>query len=232
MPTLQVIDSPAALADAVAAQVERTAAEAVAVRGRFAMAVAGGSVATTCFPRLVTAQVDWARTEVFFVDERAVRSDHPDSNYGLAHRLLLSRVPLRAGRARRMAGELAPVSAARRYEETLVRLLGRPPVLDLVLLGVGEDGHVASIFPGRQGLDAPGGWVAAVLDAPKPPGQRVTLTLPTLVAARRIIVAAMGPEKAKAVRAALSNPASMLPVARVAREAGDVRFITDAAAAS
>jgi len=231
MPTLQVIESPAALANAVAAQVEAVAAEAVAARGRFALALPGGSVATACFPRLVTARVDWANSEVFFADERAVPPEHPDSNYGLAHRLLLSRVSLRTGRARRMAGELAPVSAARRYEETLVRLLGRPPVLDLVLLGVGEDGHVASIFPGRQALDAPGGWVAAVLDAPKPPTQRVTLTLPTLVAARHLVIAAMGAEKARAIRAAL-DPASRLPIAQVAREAGDVRFFTDAAAAS
>lgn len=232
MASIRVVESPAVLADEVTAQVEAAAADAVAARGRFAVALPGGSVATTCLPRLATARVDWARTDVFFGDERAVPPDHADSNYGLAHRLLLSRVPLRAGQVRRMAGELAPVGAARRYEETLVRVLGQPPVLDLVILGVGEDGHVCSLFAATQTLDAPGGWVAAVLDAPKPPRQRVTLTLPTLVAARRVLIAAMGAGKAPAIRAALEDSASMLPVARVARGAGEVLFVADAGAAS
>ncbi len=231
MPSIQVVESPAVLADEVTALVEAAAAEAVASRGRFALALPGGSVATTCLPRLAGARVDWAQTDVFFSDERAVPPDHQDSNYGLAHRLLLSRVPLRPGHVRRMAGELAPVAAARRYEETLIRLLGQPPALDLVMLGVGEDGHVGSLFPATQTLDAPGGWVAAVLDAPKPPRQRVTLTLPTLVAAGRIVIAAMGANKAPAIREAL-DPASVLPVARVARGAGEVLFIVDAGAAS
>ena len=232
MPSTQLVESPLALSLAVTLRAEALAAEAIASRGRFAVALPGGSVATTCFPRLAQATLDWSRTEVFFADERAVPPDHPESNYGIAYRLLLSSVPVRVDRVHRMAGEQALLAAAGRYEEALVGALGTPPVLDLVILGVGEDGHVGSLFSDRPCLDAPGGWVAAVLDAPKPPPQRLTLTMSTLVAARHVMVAAMGTGKGPAIRAALEDSASTLPVAELARGARDVLFVFDADAAS
>ncbi|HQZ38082.1 MAG TPA: 6-phosphogluconolactonase [Vicinamibacterales bacterium] len=233
MPSFLIAGSPAAVAEAVAGRVEGVAAEAVTARGRWAVALPGGSVAATCFPRLVTATLDWSRAEVFFGDERAVPPDAPDSNFGLARRLLLSHVPLSDDHVYRMAAEPASLDAAAAgYARTLASVLGDPPVLDLVLLGVGEDGHVCSVFPGPPTPHAAEGWVAAVREAPKPPPDRLTLTLATLVAARHVMVVAMGTAKAAAIRAALEDAASTLPVARVARAARDVRFILDAGAAS
>lgn len=232
MPSILVAGSMAALADSVAAELVAAGARAIAERGRFTLALPGGSVATTCLPRLVSSALDWSRTHVFFGDERAVPPDHPDSNYGLARTLLLSRVPLPADRVHRMpARPEALAEAARACERTLVEVLGDPPRLDLALLGVGEDGHVCSLFPGHPALQTTG-WVAAVRDAPKPPADRLTLTLPALAAARQVVVVAMGARKAPVIREAIEEAESTLPVARVARESSDAWFILDADAAS
>lgn len=233
MPIVLVAASVAALADAVTARIEAEAARSIAARGRFALAVPGGSVATACLPRLVSGALDWARTDVFFGDERAVPPDHPDSNAGLVRRLLLAHVPVPAHRVHVMAGdELALQAAADRYATSMVEVLGEPPVLDLVLLGVGEDGHVCSLFPGAAALGMAGAWVAAITDAPKPPPRRLTLTLPTLTTARQRLVVAMGSHKASAIRAAIHDEKSPLPVARLARRSTHTWFMLDAGAAS
>jgi 6-phosphogluconolactonase len=220
-----------ALAERFAAAFEASAREAVAARGRFACAVPGGSVAEAFLPRLARAAVDWTRLHVFFADERAVAPEHPDSNAGLARRLWLDRVrvppahvhPLfRPGRGLEQAAELA--------ERELVSLLGDPPRFDLVLLGVGSDGHVGSLFPGHPALRSRR-FVVAVRGAPKPPPQRLTLGLPALAGATEICVAAFGTEKAAAVQQALEAPACALPVALALRGAPRVRFFLDPAAA-
>lgn len=227
------IASVAALQDRFAALVERAARRAIADRGTFTLAVSGGSAAELLLPRLVRAAVDWRRVDVFWVDERAVPPEAAESNYGAARAVWIDRVALPPDRVHRMLGE-APdlVAAAASYETTLRRSLGSTPAIDVVLLGMGADGHVASLFPGHAALGERRAWTAAVTDAPKPPQHRLTVTLPVLQAARQLVVFATGASKAAPVASALGDPASGLPIALAVRTAARVTLLLDAEAAS
>src|SRR5688500_10303563 len=144
------IDDLPQLLQIFAKEFETQAAEVIARREKFIVALPGGSVASAFFPTLASLAVDWTRIEIFWIDERAVPPDHPDSNYSLASRLLLvpARVPSR--RIHRMRGELPDLDqAARRATDELKSIAGDPPQFDLAIVGVGDDGHVASIFPRR-----------------------------------------------------------------------------------
>lgn len=213
-------------ADLVVPRVVALASRAIAARGVFSLALSGGSVATLCFPALAEAPIPWSKVRFFWADERAVPADDPESNSGVADRLWLSRLP-EAPTVHRMAGEATDLGAAARDYEALI--LDNGP-LDLVLLGMGPDGHVASLFPGHPLLMERERRVAAVLDSPKPPPRRLTLTLPTLLEARAVIVVATGAAKAEVVRAAVEDPHSKLPVAAVLRGATDATLILDPAA--
>lgn len=232
MPTAIIADSIEGLAEELAERFEVLAREAIESSGCLAVALTGGSVATSFYPRLASTGVDWPRVEVFFGDERAVPPTDPESNYRLADALWLSRVPLRNDAVHRMHGEAEVRASAGAYQAELLRALGDPPVLDLVILGVGPDGHVCSLFPGHALLDDDERWVASLDDAPKPPARRITLTLSTLLSARSILVVATGEAKAEVVAAAMQDDASELPIAIVAREADEVTFLLDRAAAS
>ena len=214
---------------------ERAAAAAIAARGQFTCALPGGSVAEACFPALAGAGVDWSRTHVFWGDERAVPPKDPQSNYGLAWRLWLRHMG--GGWVHPMPAYLPALEiAAAQYEESLRRTLGDPPRLDLVLLGVGADGHVCSLFPGHPALDERERLVVAVTDAPKPPARRLTLTLPALAVARALIVCAFGQDKAPALRDAIEGRASgsgqPSPLALATSEHSDVAWLLDPDAAS
>jgi 6-phosphogluconolactonase len=205
---------------------------ALASRGFFAVALPGGSVATTFFPHLARLAFDWSRTEFFWGDERAVPPSHPDSNYGVAASLWLGPAHVPAARVHRMpADETDLTLAAEAHAGELAAMLGMPPRLDLVLLGVGPDGHVCSLFPGHPLLKDDRRFVAPVLDSPKPPPQRLTLTMPVLAAAEHLVIAAMGEAKAGIMREAIEDPHSALPVAIAARHAKRVTFLLDTAAA-
>lgn len=144
------------------------------------MALPGGSGATTFFPRLARARVDGSCTDFFWVDERAVPPSDPESNYGVAERLWLTPGRVAAERVHRMPADTSALaSAADSYAEELSSLLGKPPRLDVALLGMGPDGHVGSLFPRHPLLREERRWVAAILDSPKPPKHRLTLTLRT-----------------------------------------------------
>lgn len=229
-PRLEIIvgDPPTFLADELAATFVRRGRRALEMRGRFAVALSGGSVAPLFFPVLARLPFDWSRTDFFWCDERAVPPTHEDSNYGLARRLWLDPAGVPAERLHRMEAERPDLGAAASgYAETLVRTLGDPPRLDLVLLGVGPDGHVASLFPGHPALFTSEGWVAPIEDSPKPPPRRLTLSMATLAAARRVVVAAFGAPKADVIADALHDSTSMLPVSLVARRARRVMFLLD-----
>jgi len=219
------------LTEALVRTTELLAADALRERGRFSLALPGGSVAQAFLPRLARAAVDWARTDLFWGDERAVPAEHPDSNYGLARTLWLAQASLPAERVHPMPAQAADLSAAARgYESEMAQALGTPPALDLALVGVGPDGHVCSLFPGHPLLAAPG-FVAAIFDSPKPPPARLTLTLPALAAARLLVVAAFGAAKAEVMREALGDPASSLPVALALRRSSRALVLLDPAAA-
>jgi 6-phosphogluconolactonase len=203
------------------AQVEQRFAEL----GRLSLALPGGSAAEAFCPALVPARVRWRDVDVFWCDERAVPPDHPDSNYRIADERLLSRVHVDPARIHRMpadAGDLT--AAAAEYEKRLIRASGAPPHVDIVLLGVGPDGHVCSLFPDHPALDERSRLVLPIVDSPKPPPRRLTLTLPALRQAL-VVVAVFDAAKAAVIHDALDNPQSRLPVALAARGANRALFL-------
>lgn len=198
-------------------------------RGRpFAVALPGGSIAEAFFPAFALARIDWRLVECFWVDERSVPPDDPDSNYRLAADLLFKQANIDARRVHRMPADAVDLdAAAEAYEAELRATLGSSPCFDLVLLGVGPDGHVGSLFPGHSALDESSRLVVAVADSPKPPPRRLTLTLPALANTALLVVAAFGDEKAPVIRETLKNPDSDLPVARAARLSRKTLFLLD-----
>jgi 6-phosphogluconolactonase len=227
-----VIDEPGRLAHAFVARYETAARSAINARGRFVCAVPGGSVAEAFFPALATAAVDWPLVDVFWDDERAVAPDDPASNFGVARRLWLDRVPLDPAHVHRMRAEATDLDqAAAAYAHELGRIQGDRP-LDLVLLGMGADGHVCSLFPAHAALDEGTRSVVAVTDAPKPPSRRMTLTLVALAGAALVCLAAFGTAKATVVRRLLQGSDSPLPAARALRAARSALVLLDPEAAA
>jgi 6-phosphogluconolactonase len=198
---LEVLDDD----DAVAKEAARVIAVALAGGAR-TLVLAGGSTPRRCYEMLAEMDIAWGRVSVLFGDERCVPPSDPESNYRMARESLLDRVA--PADVHRIPAELGAEEAATAYDKLLARL----GLLDLVLLGVGPDGHTASLFPGRPEVGAEG-WAVAVHDAPKPPPDRVSLTLGTLQAAHRVLVLATGPDKAEAVEKARRGevPAGMIP---------------------
>lgn len=191
------------------------------------IALAGGSVAQVFLPALAQAPLDVHALEVFFCDERAVPLDHPDSNFKLTKELWFDPASVPAARVHPLYGEQALERVAHDYEQVLRRRPDRP--LDVVLLGMGPDGHIASLFPGHAALGS-ARWVEVVRDAPKPPAQRLTMTLPLLLRAGHIFLAAFGAEKAPALARALSGDGA-LPVASLLARAQRSTVLVDASLA-
>ena len=197
-------------------------------RGKCSIGLAGGSTPRPVYWVLAQAPfrstVPWDRVWAYFGDERAVPPDHPDSNYGSAREALLRHVPIPEGRVFRMPAERADREiAAAEYSRLL------PDRLDILILGVGTDGHTASLFPGSPALDESVRRVVAVI-GPKPPAARLTITPPVIAAAREVLVMVRGEEKASVVSRALQGPYAPrnLP-AQLAREG---TWLLDRAAAA
>jgi len=182
-----VLETP----DEVAAAAARAIADSIR-NGSRTLVLAGGTTPQRCYELLAKMDVPWGRMTILFGDERCVPANHPDSNYRMAREALLDEVA--PATVHRMAGELGPDEGAALYS-AIVK--GLQP-LDIVVLGIGEDGHTASLFPGHPGLEAKG-WAAGVRNSPKPPPERITLTLPALRLAREVIILATGAGKAKAI---------------------------------
>lgn len=182
------------------------------------VALAGGSTPRRLYHRLANCEFPWSQTEVFFGDERCVPPDHPESNYRMANEALLSKVP---ATVHRMPGESCDAAA---YEDELTQVFGQGlPAFDLVLLGLGEDGHTASLFPGDAALDERNRHVVRVH---RPDHSRLTLTLPVLSAARVAMFIVSGSSKKEALRRLLER--EDIPAARVAAE--KIVILTDEAA--
>ena len=216
------------LLDRLAADVSVEAAHARSRRGLFAMALPGGSVGIHSFPVLATVLLDWDVTHIFWADERAVPASSPDSNFGLADSLWLRKSGAGLSSIHPMyVGNPDLKAAAQAYGDELVRVLGKTPRFDVVLLGVGPDGHVASLFPGHAALSEEQQLAVPVTDAPKPPPRRLTLTLPMLTSAERVIVMALGESKAAVMHEALDDKNSSLPVSLVLRRASRSLVLLD-----
>jgi 6-phosphogluconolactonase len=217
--------------------------DAITTRGNALVCLAGGTTPRRLYTRLGDpalswrARIDWSRLHLFWGDERLVPPDHPDSNFGRTRQCLLAHVPVRASQIHRMRGELQDAGrAAADYEQELhagFAAAGRPDTtFDVMLLGVGQDAHIASIFPGSPLLTADAlarpDLVAAVYPAHLA-AWRLTLTPPAILDTRRILVLAAGPEKAAAVHAALYLPEDLERwPAQLLHRAGDrVQWILD-----
>lgn len=209
----------AAFADAFADAAQR----AIAARGRFVVALTGGSTASDLYPSLARLDVAWDHVVFVFGDERLVPPDHADSNFALAKRRLFDALPGGEADARRVRGELSGAEAAAAYT-TEIDALGP---IDLVHLGVGPDGHVCSLFPGHAVREDV--RVVHVSDSPKPPPDRVTLTFRALAEARELHLVATGEGKADAVHRILSAGGAALPAGRALRAAAAATFFVDAA---
>ena len=201
------------------------------------LALSGGNTPGPVYDLLAAEsavrKIAWSRVHLLFADERCVPPDDPQSNFGMIRRLLLSRIPIPAAGIHRMVGEDDPASAARAYTEELRRCSAEePPRLDLVVLGVGKDGHTASLFPGTTVLKEENTLVREVFVA-RLNSWRLTLTLPVLNAARVVIFLVAGKAKAQVVARILGAPGpdSSLP-ATLIRPAGETVWMLDEEAAS
>jgi 6-phosphogluconolactonase len=208
------------------------AADALHERGRFLVALSGGSTPRAMHERLTSGAagaLPWSSTFVFFGDERCVPPDDASSNFRMARETLLSRVPVPASHVFRMEGEASDrEAAARRYEETLRR--EARDGLDLVFLGLGVDGHTASLFPGSAALDETARLVIpAQAPANVSPRARLTLTFPAIDAARRVVFLVTGDSKRDALARVRTGSQPSVPAARV--QAREVTWLVDARAA-
>ena len=206
---------------------------AVAAGGH--VALAGGSTPAAAYERAAAAGIDWSGATLWFGDERCVPPDDERSNFAMVAHALFERLSGPPPRVRRMEGELGAERAAAAYEEELAEELGvGVPRLDLVLLGLGPDGHCASLFPGSPALDVADRPVAGVAEAGLEPFvPRVTLTLATLNAAREVVFLVSGADKAPAVARAFSGePDPATPASLVAPASGTLRVLLDPAAAA
>ncbi|MCI0520241.1 MAG: 6-phosphogluconolactonase [Chloroflexi bacterium] len=224
------------LAQAAAEFIAAAARRTCAARGGFTWMLAGGSTPRRVYallsePRLADG-IDWRRVRVFWGDERCTPPDHAESNYHMAWDELLRHAPIPRANIHRIRGEIAPEAAAEEYDHLLRELLAGGP--DLALLGIGEDGHTASLFPGSAALDEREKLAVAVAHSQPPPPlvARVTVTLPALNAARQVLFLVSGAGKAEMVRRALRPRAgeAEIPARLVAPTQGEVIWMVDEAA--
>ncbi|MGD2165624.1 MAG: 6-phosphogluconolactonase [Anaerolineae bacterium] len=215
MSKLLVVDDVARLAEAAADRIVSAAANAIAERGRFIVALSGGSTPKATYRLLAEPSrarlIDWSRVEVFWGDERCVPPDHADSNFGMVRRALLERIRIPDPLVHRIRGELPPDESAAKYRAELEAVLGEDGRFDLILLGLGCDGHTASLFPGSKALHEDQRAVAIYVETVG--AWRITLTLRVMNEARHVIFLVSGARKADAlarVRADESLPAAMV----------------------
>ena len=243
-PEVHVSPDSAALAREAADRFVAAARAATAARGRFTVALSGGSTPKALYQLLAAPpyrdEVDWRKVYVTCGDERCVPPDDDESNYRLAREALLDHVPIPGDQVRRMPGELPDYdAAARAYESTLRRLFGlapdsrEVPRFDLIYLGLGTDGHTASLFPGSPALHERERLVVAPY-VEQLGAHRLTLTPPVLNAAREVTFLVAGREKAAIVREVLRSPRDVdrLPAQVVAPTDGRLTWLLDAAAAA
>jgi 6-phosphogluconolactonase len=223
------------VAERAAMHIEAMLERARAERGVAHLAISGGTTPGRTFELLAEHPGRLSATELWFADERCVGPEDEESNFRLARDTGLAGGAIALEHVHRIEGELGPQRGAEHYAAMLEERLGHSeeaqvPVLDLVILGIGPDGHIASLFPGNAALDAAGQTVClGITDSPKPPPERITLSLPVLLAARGCLLLATGAAKADAVDAMLGEPSKHVPASLLRRERLTV-MLDDAAA--
>jgi 6-phosphogluconolactonase len=236
---IKVVTDAKAVAAEAAERVADAAARAIAERGRFSIALSGGSTPKALYALLAAepyrSRIDWSRVHVLFGDERGVRPDHKDSNYKMADEALLSKVPIPKDHVHRMKGEFGERAdeAAKEYGLMLKALF--PDGLDVVLLGMGGDGHTASIFPGTMAVKEKEHRVVGYFAENSSTGKswRVTMTAPFINQAREVLVLLAGADKTARLKEVLEGPQDpdRLPIQLIRPTHGKMVWILDAAAA-
>ena len=232
-PNVRVFPDLAALSDAAAEWVADGLLDSAAASGRASFVLSGGSTPTLLYERLASRfkdRIPWRQLHVFWSDERYVPHDDRLSNYRMARDAILEQVPIPEHQIHPMPTQFAaPSEAAREYEAVVAEFFsGRPPVFDVMLLGLGADGHTASVFAGSPALTS--GRIAVAVTAPADPPSRLTLTLPVLARGRRVGVLVSGPSKVAALAASLSGRDPNLPGAVLTRTASSLVWWVDRAA--
>jgi 6-phosphogluconolactonase len=226
MTRLTTFPDAEATAARAAVEIARDLQRAREGRGVAQLALSGGSTPAHTYELLAGELDDWDGVDVWFADERCVSPQDAESNYRLAAETLLRPAGIDPAHVHRMEGELGPEEGAQRYETALRERVPPDdenpptlPVLDLIVLGIGPDGHVASLFGGAPTLDAGAQAICLpVHDSPKPPPERITLSLAMLRTARRCLLLATGASKADAIAAALAEPSHHVPASLLRRE--------------
>ncbi|KAG2075262.1 6-phosphogluconolactonase [Suillus decipiens] len=239
-PIFYSFESPNELSEKLAAFIVKAQKDAVDKKGRFTVALSGGSLPKQLNKLIDNPFVKWDKWQVFFADERCVPLDHEDSNYNLCRKELFSKVPIPEKNIHSIDVSLLDdlEELADAYEKALIsefaqKDAARFPVFDLVLLGIGPDGHTCSLFPEHPLLTEEDRWVAYIEDSPKPPPKRITLTFPVLNHALRIAFVAAGEGKADVLSTIIDNPEAGLPASRVRpSHPGQVYWYVDNAASA
>lgn len=233
---LEILETPRDLARAAAELFVAKSNEAVAARGIFTIALSGGSTPKVLYQLLADPnkpfreQVPWSSIHFFWADERHVPPDHPESNYRMANEAMLSKVPVAKNNVHRVMSENPDAAeAAENYEQTVLRIVsGKPPRFDVILLGVGTDGHTASIFPGSEVLHETKRLVAAPW-VEKLKSYRITMTLRLINNAASVVFLVSGAEKAEIVKEMAQGP-KRYPAQEI--RPAEVRLMLDREAAS
>ncbi|MEN8097879.1 MAG: 6-phosphogluconolactonase [Chloroflexota bacterium] len=235
---IHVLDTPEAVGQMAARFTIQWAKDAIAERGKFVMAVSGGSTPQPFFSHLITLkdQVDWSKVHLFWVDERLVPLSHPESNAGTAFSSWVPLLGMPQQNVHTVPVHLPPKDAAREYARQLDQVLGVELRLDLVHLGLGIDGHVASLFPDSSALDTTEPVALVSAHYQERPTQRITLNLPIINAARKLMFLVTGAEKSSIVRRVLKGNTrleeDLLPAQRVRTPGRPVLWLLDVKAAS
>jgi len=241
MMSVKIFSTSMEMMEAAAKGFTARAAEAVSARGRFTAALSGGKTPVALYTLLAKApfvsQIPWSHVHLFWGDERCVPPDHGDSNYRMTREFLLDHVPIPPANVHRMQGDMDPVEAAARYEKQLRDFFAPHgealPVFDFILLGLGEDGHTASLFPGTRAIRESSRWVVGHhVDAHK--GWRITLTPSVINAARTVVFIAAGAGKAAVLKEILEGPfrPDTLPAQIVKPAGGTLLWMLDREAAA
>ncbi|TXT13798.1 hypothetical protein VHUM_01165 [Vanrija humicola] len=221
-PVLYSFDAVPTLQKSLADFIVKAQAEAVAARGQFTIALSGGSLPNNLKPLADIPGIHWDKWQVFFADERIVPLDHPESNYAACAKAFLDHVPIKREQIHTLNSSLfsEAQAVATDYEKQLVATFAstttaRYPTFDLILLGMGPDGHTCSLFPGHPLLSEQSVWIAPIVDSPKPPPRRITFTYPVLNHAARVAFVATGEGKQEMLAKILDEPELGLPCSRV-----------------
>ena len=239
-PNVLVFDTPEQVAQAAAERFVDYSVASIREHASFAVALAGGSTPRRAYELLgdyeLKSRVEWSRVHLFFGDERMVPPDSPESNYHMVNEALLTRITIPAANVHRIIGETKPAASAVSYEAELRSFFGAVewPRFELVLLGMGADGHTASLFPASLALEEEAKWVVATRQ-PQTSQDRISLTLPVLNHAARVMFMVTGKEKAAALARVLREDvadAGELPAKRISPVNGALEWLVDRAAAA